>query len=60
MTVCSSAVGRATSNVVSGRAESKPGAESMPWIETVPVILSVPPALTPWRMKNVPSVTMNG
>ncbi len=30
----------------------------MPLIATVPVILSVPPAFTPWRMKNVPSVTM--
>ena len=31
---------------------------SMFSIETVPVILSVPAALTPWRMKNVPSVMM--
>ena len=30
----------------------------MPLMVTVPVSFSVPPAFTPWRMKNVPSVTM--
>ena len=41
-----------------GRAESKPEALSMPLMLTVPVSFSVPPAFTPWRMKNVPRVTM--
>src|SRR6266550_1130282 len=40
------------------RADSNPLALSMSWIAVWPVSLSVPAAFTPWRTKNVASVTM--